>query len=235
MQNLTLIENLELRSLLSSDVTPTVSLDEARSAVVTAVEHFKADLTATQKALAERRAALSAFRQTSEQTLRTLRDAVEAHKREMVAELKVNAKAGKEVRSTFTPILRAGELDVRTDSEGESEQERIADRAKLEKDRSDFRAAMQAVETETRADKAKWELALRTDKQTIESTRKQLETQTRTLKNLLHEGETYVAGVLKADKKAIRTALEAFRKAGGKVSELNIERPKLEEAGKSRK
>lgn len=218
---------LEPRMFLSGDtvVVDPAALEAAKAAVMSSVTALKEHYVANKAAVDAARKTLMENRKAAAAALKPLEQELKADKRARDAEMKQNHLALKEVRETWRPVIRAGELDVLTDTEGETEEERAADLAKLESDRAAYGAARQAVYDEMAADRTKWETEINADRDAIDDAKYAAKLQHRTDEKAVKAAQRTLKSVFQADKLILADAIEDYRDAGGKKKDLHL--PKL--------
>lgn len=129
------------------------------------------------------------------------------------------------VKSIWTPIIAAGVLDVNTDSEGETAEERAADLEKLAADRetyADARSAAQAAIDDTRAE---WYIELDGTLAAMADASDAARAQRRVDAMAVKSAQRTLVSVFQSDKVILADAMDDYRAVAGKSNTLKL--PKL--------
>lgn len=225
--NQVLFTALEPRMLLSGNVVTVdpVALEAARVAALAAFASLQAHYTTNKAAVDAARQTLVEHRNGLAAQLKPLIAELRSDKAAYKVELKQNKADIKSIRDIWRPVIAADQLDVMTDTEGESAEERAADIEKLAADRStyeDARAAAYAAMDDTRV---RWEAEIESDYDAIDDARYASKQQLRTDERAVKTAQRTLKSVFNTDKLILADAIEDYRDAGGKKKDLNL--PKL--------
>lgn len=217
---------LEPRMLLSGShvtVDPAV-LEAARAAVMSSLAMLQEHYATNKAAVDASKSLMHDHRQAAEVQLSALRVELKNDVAAFKLELKQNRADLESIRSTWRPIIAADELDVNTDTEGETEEERAADLEKLATDRetySDAKAAAYAAMQDTRD---RWDVEISADYDALDDARAAARAQQRTDERAVKSAQRTLKSVFQTDKVILYDAIEDYRDAGGKKRDLNLPR-----------
>lgn len=218
---------LEPRMLLSGStvVVDPVALEAARAAVMSSLatlqEHFatnKAAVDAAKATMLENRASWDA-------QVKALRVELRSDWAAFKVDMKQARMDLKSVRDIWQPIIAAGELDVMTDTEGETEEERAADLEKLAMDRETFADAKASAYAAIEDSRTRWAVEIEADEDALDEARYAAKRQMRTDERAVKSAQRTLRSVFQADKVILFDAIDDYRDAGGKKKDLNL--PKL--------
>lgn len=227
--------DLESRTLFSGTVgeeprpnptpapTPSpINLDSDRAKIMSDVTKFKSDveyvrgvLTAARQTRLTHAAALdaqvkllAAQTHTDELSQKTIATTGEA--------------SGRAVRAKWAAIISPEELDVRTNTEGETEEERVADRAKLESDRAAAKAELAGVQAATKASMDTLQATLKADRAAVEAAKRAGAAQLKVDQAAVTLAESKLRSVFQADHLIVEADLRLYRAHGGKMTDLTL-------------
>lgn len=205
-------------------VDPAV-LEAARAAVMSSLATLQEHYATNKAAVDSARQMLVQNRMSWDVQVQALRAELQSDKAMYKVELK-QAKADlQSVRSIWQPIIAAGELDVYTDTEGETEEERAADLAKLETDRETFSDAKMAAYAAIDDTRARWDAEIDADVDAIDDARYAAKKQLRDDERAVKSAQRTMKSVFQSDRVILFDAIDDYRDAGGKTKHLKL--PKL--------
>ena len=225
---------LETRVLfsVSGDVMPT----PADPAVVAAdaqqisvdVAKMKSDVAAADATLAAARTTRDGHAKALAAQLKSLELVVAADASKSKsgdASVEVKAKA---IVAKWKATIGAEELDVHTNAEGETAEERAADQSKLDADRAARLAELKVLEASAKAEQATRATKLAADRAAVAAARKAGEAQQKLDAAAVSGAEKARATVFQLDRKIVESDLAKYRTDGGKVDALKLMLPTLE-------
>ena len=230
--NTVLFAVLESRTMLSGDSpeprpqpepkpTPEPAILEADRAKITLdVNKLKSDFTTYNATLTAARTTRDSHRREAEAQLKSLRAKSSADEKAMKTERSANEDAFKAFRTKWGPVIGPVELDVRTNTEGETEEERAADVQKLTDLRAAAKVEYETVRAEMTSDRARFAETLAADKAAIEAARQAAESQRKTDSTAVSTAESALRSVFQRDRAIVEADVKTFVSHGGKTKDL---------------
>lgn len=129
------------------------------------------------------------------------------------------------VQSIWKPIIAAGVLDVNTDSDGETEEERAADIEKLAADRETYADARSAAQSAIQDTRTEWYIELDGTLDAMADASDAARAQQRVDQKAVKSAQRTLVSVFQSDKVILADAIDDYRAVGGKDKTLKL--PKL--------
>jgi hypothetical protein len=211
---------------------PTGDLVADRAAIMVDVAKMKSDITAGMAVLTAARQARATHNAANDAIVKSLcAELTKDSKTSSSFSATVEAKT-KALRTKWAAVIGPEELDVKTNTAGETEEERAADKAKLESDRAAATAAYNAAQAEVKTARASLDAELKADKAAVDDAKKAAAAQVMVDALAISKAEKAVQSVFQSDRVIVYADLATYRSHGGNVDALKLVLPTLNTSDK---
>lgn len=212
-------------------VDPTV-LEADRAKIQADLLTMTSDYKANSAALAAARAARDAHKKASDALLKTLTTKKCTDNKALAALQGNQEKALAAFRAKWGPIVGPLEKDVKTDTPGETEEERASDAERLAAYRVQLMADYTAITDKTKADRASLTEMVTSDKAAIDAAKAAALEQLKADAAAVSAAEKAMQTTFNSDRAIVLADFATYRSHGGNVDALKIKLPGLESVKK---